>query len=109
MNRNQLTLTLEAYLHFDGTTMAIEVTRLASGAEVFFGHNDVGARVIEFLRAKGLEVYDERREEPTGDPRSLPISVDYDPEPVPAPTKPIFGGDIETHHVTHNPTPEIKL
>jgi hypothetical protein len=27
----------------------------------------------------------------------------------PAPTQPIFGGDVESHHVKHSPPTEIKL
>jgi hypothetical protein len=94
----------KAALHFDGDRMAIEVLSLAEAGTttVFYDHNDVGARVIEFLRAKSLDVYD-RRGEANG--RGLPVEV----EPAPAPTQPIFGGDVESHHVKHSPPTEIKL
>lgn len=58
---------LEVDVTFDGTNMALEILEIADydTATVYLEHNDLGAKVIEFLRAKALDVYDRRVEPAT--------------------------------------------
>lgn len=55
-------LELAAYAHFDGTNLSLDLA-LATDAdtdEVYCGQDDPAARLIMFLRAKGIEVLDSR-------------------------------------------------
>lgn len=92
MNRNQIHLSLAALLHFDGTTMTIQIQSLRdpTGASL----NDTtgtAARIFEFFRAKGIETQDYRV---IDQPR--PQVIPYDAPPVTAKLAPrvIEGEDI---------------
>lgn len=55
-------INMSAVVYFDGTTLALAIFELAEAGstKVFLGDRDEGAKVIEFLRAKALDVYDRR-------------------------------------------------
>lgn len=86
---------LEVDVTFDGTNMALEVLEITDyeSTTVFLEPSDAGAKVIEFLRAKALDVYDRRldavvpelvededegRTEPEAEPDT---DTDAEPEP----------------------------
>lgn len=97
---------LEAFLHFDGTTMAIEVACLHNDEdELLMDYNGVGAKVIEFFRAKGFDVYDKRAEFALP-PKSGPDEM-FDPGvefcDAPPAQQPIFSLDFDRDHVKRDP------
>lgn len=49
-------------IYFDGTNLSLDISEIVDAAtgEVFLSHVDAGAKVIEFFRAKGMDVYDNR-------------------------------------------------
>lgn len=80
MNQNQIHLSLAALLHFDGTTMTIQIQSLRDPADTSLNDTTgTAARIFEFFRAKGIETQDYRV---IDQPR--PQVIPYDAPPVTA-------------------------
>ena len=56
---------IECAVHFNGTTMSIEVFSISDAAtgEVFLSNRDAGAKVILHFRDRGIYAYDSLRQQ----------------------------------------------